>query len=90
MSYLGGISLSLDMQQKQDIRRLNDEFRNNFSHFTPKGWSIERIGLPRIVANALDAVAHLMRQPQVAYKLDEQQTRELEKNLASIRIALQP
>lgn len=42
----------------KDIRRLVS-FRNDFMHFTPKGWSIQLAGLPRILANALSVVEHL-------------------------------
>jgi hypothetical protein len=34
-------------------------FRNNFMHFTPKGWAIHVAGLPRIFRNALSVVEHL-------------------------------
>lgn len=33
--------------------RLN-EFRNEFIHFTPKGWALELEGLPRVALDALD------------------------------------
>ncbi|HXG79782.1 MAG TPA: hypothetical protein VNJ31_10660, partial [Methyloceanibacter sp.] len=89
MSYLGAIPLCLDSQQRKDLRRLNDEFRNNFMHFTPKGWSIERIGLPRIILTAVGAIGHLMSQPQVIYKLDDTQRHDMEDNLAMIARALQ-
>jgi hypothetical protein len=88
MSYLGGAPLSLSRQQTKDLRRLNDNFRNNFAHFTPKGWSIERVGLPRIILAAVDAIQHLMKQPQVAYKLEEAQRCDLEQSLASINNVL--
>jgi hypothetical protein len=42
----------------QDIKRLVS-FRNDFMHFTPKGWAIQLAGLPRILANALSVVGHL-------------------------------
>lgn len=35
------------------LNRLN-EFRNEFIHFTPKGWSLELEGLPRVALDALD------------------------------------
>lgn len=41
-----------------DLKRLV-EFRNDFIHFVPKGWSIELAGLPRILGNALAVVEHL-------------------------------
>jgi hypothetical protein len=44
--------------QGRSIRKL-DELRNNFIHFTPKGWSLEVSGLPRIVLDSLSLVAFL-------------------------------
>jgi len=35
--------------------RLN-EYRNEFIHFTPKGWSLEMGGLPRVCLDALDLI----------------------------------
>lgn len=35
------------------LSRLN-EFRNTFTHFTPKGWSLELAGLPRICLDTLE------------------------------------
>ncbi len=33
-----------------------NEFRNEFIHFTPKGWSLELSGLPKIAIDVLDMV----------------------------------
>ncbi|OGT08121.1 MAG: hypothetical protein A3J49_11030 [Gallionellales bacterium RIFCSPHIGHO2_02_FULL_57_16] len=33
-----------------------NEFRNEFIHFTPKGWSLELRGLPRICLDILDLI----------------------------------
>ena len=35
--------------------RLN-EYRNEFIHFTPKGWSLQLLGLPRVCLDALDLI----------------------------------
>lgn len=35
--------------------RLN-EYRNEFIHFTPKGWSLQLFGLPRVGLDALDLI----------------------------------
>ncbi|MCB1909581.1 MAG: hypothetical protein KDH15_19650 [Rhodocyclaceae bacterium] len=35
--------------------RLN-EYRNEFIHFTPKGWSLQLAGLPRVGLDALDLI----------------------------------
>lgn len=39
------------------FQRLN-EIRNDFTHFTPKGWSLELAGLPGICLNALLLIEH--------------------------------
>lgn len=43
-------------RQDQSLARLN-EFRNDFIHFTPKGWSIELGGLPNIVIDTSDVIS---------------------------------
>jgi hypothetical protein len=37
------------------LERLNS-FRNEFVHFTPKGWSVELAGLPHICLDSLDLI----------------------------------
>ena len=37
------------------LSRLN-QYRNEFIHFTPKGWSLEMGGLPRVCLDALDLI----------------------------------
>lgn len=40
------------------LTRLND-IRNDFTHFTPKGWSLELAGLPRICLDSLELIQFL-------------------------------
>ena len=47
----GGV-LEITDAQKTSIKRLT-ELRNDFTHFSPKGWSIELNGLPRIVLGSI-------------------------------------
>ena len=42
----------------QSMNYLN-EFRNMFTHFTPKGWSLELAGLPRICLDTLEIMNFL-------------------------------
>ena len=44
--------------QGRSIRKLN-RIRNDFIHFTPKGWSLELAGLPQISLDALAVVSFL-------------------------------
>jgi hypothetical protein len=38
---------------------LLNEIRNEFTHFTPKGWSLELAGLPKLGLDALDLIQFL-------------------------------
>jgi hypothetical protein len=77
--------LLLMPEQLKDIKRLHDHFRNNFAHFTPKGWSIEKAGLPRIVGAAIDAAEVLMQRDYVIVHMDEDRQRRLTDALATVR-----
>jgi len=66
------LGLALEPQQLRDICRLHKHFRNDFAHFTPKGWSIEKEGLPRLIGAALDAVDDLEHFPLVLNREDSQ------------------
>lgn len=46
-----------------DIKRLN-EIRNDFIHFTPKGWSLEVNGLPRICQSVARLIGFLAIETQ--------------------------
>jgi hypothetical protein len=45
-------------QQGSSVKRLNN-FRNEFIHFMPKGWSIELSGIPDIFLDCLDIIKAL-------------------------------
>lgn len=75
-------------EQLKDVIRLHAEFRNNFSHFTPMGWSIEVAGLPRIIRTAIDFVEYLMSSTQVLFKLTGNRKRRLSKNVKDARAIL--
>jgi hypothetical protein len=75
-------------QKLKDLKRLHKDFRNAFTHFVPRGWSIEIAGLPRIVGAALDVIEAAMQQHQVAVHLNGNMTRRLAKNLDVARSAL--
>lgn len=81
-------ALVLTPQQKKDIDHLHREFRNNFAHFTPMGWSIQKEGLPRISGAAMDATEWLMSHDQVTYRMSGNRLRRLKSNLKTARGAL--
>jgi hypothetical protein len=77
--------LVLTPEQHEDIKRLHEHFRNNFAHFTPKGWGIEKAGLPRIVSAAIDAAEVLMQRHNVIVHMDEDQRQRLTDALETVR-----
>jgi hypothetical protein len=77
------------IQQLKQIRRLHQEFRNDFAHFVPKGWSIELAGLPAIIETALKLIEEAMKQDQVVMRLSGNRKRRLERNLVATRTALE-
>jgi len=77
--------LVLTPTQHRDIKRLHDHFRNSFVHFTPKGWSIEKAGLPRMIRAALDAAEELMHRHYVIGHMDNDQQKRLTDALATAR-----
>ncbi len=83
----GGI-FTLTEQQENDVRRLHNEFRNTFSHFTPQSRYIRELGLPRMIESAIDLIESAMKHSNAAYRMDETQKRRLADNLAKARAAL--
>jgi hypothetical protein len=80
--------LALSQAQLKDIKLLHDHFRNSFAHFVPQSWSIEKIGLPRIVGAAVDVTERLMAHPNVVHKLSGNKKRRLASYLGTIQTQL--
>jgi hypothetical protein len=51
--------LILTESQKNSIQLLKKELRNNFEHYSPKGWSIEVHGMPQIAIDVLAVIRFL-------------------------------
>ena len=43
-------SLVLSSDENWAVGKLVDEFRNEFEHFTPKSWSVEVSGMPKLIS----------------------------------------
>jgi hypothetical protein len=86
--YMDGKPLSLSHAQAKDIKSLHKHFRNNFVHFTPKSWCIEKAGLPRIVCAAVDSIETLMGHPRVLYKFSGNMKRRLAHRLKVVQARL--
>lgn len=87
MNYLGGTPLTLTKQEREDLKRLHKVFRNNFIHFTPKGWSIESVGLPRIILTAFKATETIMLHHPAPH-VDTIQKKVLARDLKAIEATL--
>jgi hypothetical protein len=81
--------IKLVNEQIADIRRLHDQFRNNFAHFVAKGWSIEKPGLPRIIKAVLLAIEVLMNSDRLMIHMSDDQRQRLVSDLQSIKMALE-
>jgi hypothetical protein len=53
-----GYRFSPKDQQGRSMKKIN-EFRNEFVHFMPKGWSLQLDGLPKICTDCLNVIAEL-------------------------------
>lgn len=83
----GGKPLKLTAKQIRDLHKLHDHLRNDFSHFTPKGWSIEAAGLGRMILTAIEATEFFMGQDRIRMHLSGNQIAHIEKNASAVRIA---
>ena len=57
-----GAIVAITQSECESFLRLR-ELRNSFSHFTPKGWSIELAGLPRIFVNMVGVLEKMFADP---------------------------
>lgn len=57
-----GAIIRVTENQKRAFEKL-DVLRNDFSHFTPKGWSIEVSGLPTIFINLINLIETISKDP---------------------------
>jgi hypothetical protein len=80
-------AVTLPPADAKDIKALHG-LRNDFAHFTPKGWSIELAGLPRIIDTALRLVEQLMQSDQVQYRMTGNKKRRARGNIEAARAAM--
>ena len=75
----------LSPDDHRDLVKLND-LRRGFSHFTPKGWSIETAGLPRIILIAAGCIERLLlKNNRALVHLDQEKQQKLTKALTIMR-----
>ncbi len=85
MGEFGGQPLNTTEEQDEDVKRLNN-LRRNFMHFTPKGWSIETAGLPRITLNATTIIETLLlSHPANTFRFDPEHKARVEQAIEKLR-----
>lgn len=82
-----GTILDISNSQKDSFRRLHN-LRNEFAHFTPKGWSIEISGLPRIFGDTLDVIEKIYADPWAFRHIEEEEKAQLLDLTDKLRISL--
>jgi hypothetical protein len=70
------------------IRKLIKEFRNEFAHFRPKGWSIEVSGFPSIFKSVVRVIEHLALASESVVYTDEHLASRTREAIARIRAQL--
>lgn len=70
-------NLILTPSQKNSVRRLKKELRNNFEHYIPSGWSIEIHGMPMIAIDVLDIIKFLATQTYTHINLAQAQIKKI-------------
>lgn len=70
--------------QKRSLKKLN-QLRREFTHFTPKGWSIELSGMPAIIEDAVSIMEAAAAAPWAFRHLDENDAKRLADLLSEIK-----
>lgn len=82
-----GPPLKVSATQIRDLHKLH-YFRNQFAHYAPMLWAIEKAGLPRIVLTASEMAEHLMLNYfRVRMHLSGNQIRRIKQAARTVRVA---
>jgi hypothetical protein len=84
MGQFGGTPIFTSAAEDKDVRLLN-HLRRDFVHFEPKGWSIELVGLPRLILTAIAICERLFNRPGCSFRLNQSQRRRVQRSLTRIR-----
>lgn len=82
----GGV-LKISEAERRSFDQLN-KLRNEFSHFTPKGWSIELSGLPETLEDVLGVMQKIALDPWPFRHLGSVETAKLDEILLTLRARL--
>lgn len=74
-SLVGVQPLITSPEEDDSIRKLTKEFRNEFEHFSPKGWMIFTSGMPDMVHNVLRVITFLQFESNCIFMPDDKEKR---------------
>lgn len=83
-----GAILVIEESQRNSFQKLN-KLRDDFTHFTPKGWSIEFCGLPGIFIDMLDVIENISQHPWPFRHMEVDEQRQLQTLLRKLREELE-
>jgi len=69
--------LVLSESQKESIRLLKKDLRNQMEHYIPMGWSIEIHGMPQIAIDTLDVIRFLAVDTRTYIHLQQTQIKKI-------------
>lgn len=69
--------LVLSESQKESIRLLKKDLRNQMEHYVPMGWSIEIHGMPQIAIDTLDVIRFLAVDTRTYIHLKQAQIKKI-------------
>jgi hypothetical protein len=74
---VNGHPLVLSTPQRNSLRRLKQDLRNNFEHYVPRGWSIEIHGMPQIAFDVLEVIRFLAIETGTCFHLNQSQIKKV-------------
>lgn len=83
--YVNARPFVADTKHEEAAARLNTILRNNFAHFSPKGWSIEIPFIVEAVSPMLEVVEFLVLNSGRLF-MDEQQRNSVQSDIAQIQL----
>lgn len=83
-----GAIIAITQSERDSFRRLHD-LRNQFSHFTPKGWSIELAGLPHIFLDMVGVLEKMSADPWPFRHMTEEERDCLANLMSQLRAELE-
>lgn len=83
--YVNAKPFIANTRHKEAATRLNTILRNNFVHFSPKGWSIEILYITETISPMLEVVEFLVLNSGRLF-LDERQQNGVQSDIAQIRL----